>query len=112
MITGSEFQVLYAFLDVYWTIFLNTLALPRYTSTYFEDILTQHIKPEILERLEHASLLKLNLLLHIAKYCFPYTCEDDLQKEFEEHPYLRLFSDSKQTIFVPNQIFQKINSGL
>ena len=62
MITGSEFQVLYAFLDVYWTIFLNTLALPRYTSTYFEDILTQHIKPEILERLEHASLLKLNLL--------------------------------------------------
>ncbi len=47
------------FLDVYWTIFLNTLALPRYTSTYFEDILTQHIKPEILERLEHASLLKI-----------------------------------------------------
>lgn len=83
MITGSEFQVLYAFLDVYWTIFLNTLALPRYTSTYFEDILTQHIKPEILERLEHASLLKLNLLLHIAKYRFPYTCEDDLQKNLK-----------------------------
>ena len=39
--------------------------------------------------MEHASLLKLNL--HIAKYRFPYTCEDDLQKEFEEHPYLRLF---------------------
>ncbi|MGH2285485.1 helix-turn-helix domain-containing protein, partial [Enterococcus faecalis] len=57
VITGSEFQVLYAFLDVYWSIFLNTLALPRYTSTYFQDILTQHIKPEILERLEHGSLL-------------------------------------------------------
>lgn len=107
VITGSEFQVLYAFLDVYWTIFLNTLALPRYTSTYFEDILTQHIKPEILERLEHASLLKLNLLLHIAKYRFPYTCEDDLQKEFEEHPYLRLFSDSKQTIFCSQSNFSE-----
>nr|WP_202536427.1 helix-turn-helix domain-containing protein [Enterococcus faecalis] len=107
VIKGTEFQVIYAFLDVYWTIFLNTLALPKYTSTYFEDILTQHIKPEILERLEFASRLKLNLLLHIAKYRFPYTCEVELQKEFEKHPYLSLYSEPTQTIFCCQSDFSK-----
>ena len=99
VISGTEFQVLYAFLDVYWTIFLNLLSLPRYTSKYFKNILSEHIKPEISERLELASQLKLNLLLHISNYRFPYTSEDYLEKDMEQKSYLTLYSEPELNIF-------------
>ncbi|WP_165005948.1 MULTISPECIES: helix-turn-helix domain-containing protein [unclassified Enterococcus] len=101
-LSGTEIQILYCLLDVYWNIFSSTATL-----FYQEDrqmiglTLSTYFKKEVLERLSVGMVDKLYLLLKICRESFPATTSGAVQKEFENYAYIDFFIDPIVDILRP-----------
>lgn len=92
IISGTEVQIQYCFLDVYWNIFSNT-SFPyskelTHSMTYE---LSTYFKKELLVALSGCMKEKLFLLLKICQENFPVTSLKNIQKEFEEYEHIEYF---------------------
>ncbi|MDV2933832.1 helix-turn-helix domain-containing protein [Enterococcus faecalis] len=104
IITGTEFQIHYFFLDTYWTIFL-TLPELDLSHGYSTNLLNQHINWSILKKLGSVSQLKLALLLQITDSRYPFPVESNIAHDLKEHPYLKNFSEQSLTLFADYSSF-------
>ncbi|MGN8981152.1 helix-turn-helix domain-containing protein [Enterococcus villorum] len=89
IISGTEVQIQYCFLDVYWNIF-STTSFP-YTKDTDQSMnyeLTAYFKKSLLAALSGGMKEKLFLLLKICRENFPVTSLKTVQKELKEHKYI------------------------
>ncbi|EOH70721.1 helix-turn-helix domain-containing protein [Enterococcus hirae] len=89
IVAGTEVQIQYCFLDVYWNIFSNTsvpYGMETPQSITYE--LTTYFKQELLDALSGGMKEKLFLLLKICVENFPVTSLKNVQREFKEYDYI------------------------
>lgn len=99
-IVGTEIQIQYCLLDVYWTIFSNTrLPLKKGRSFDVHQFVSIYLKKEALNRLTSSQLDKVVLMLILCTDNFPYTSLEKLQKELAEHPYNQVLLDPTIDVF-------------
>ena len=84
-ITGSEIQLHYCLLNIYWTIYTNT----QLTTSDSSRLLRQAFKPSLLT--DNGQLDKLAVLLDLFQRNYPYKSLPLIQAELAEHPHCRLF---------------------
>ena len=100
---GTEIQIQYCFLDVYWNIFANTSS--PYTNESEQAIaytLNAYFKKDLLIALNGGMIDKLFLLLKICQENFPATTLKNIQKEFKEHDYFEYLVDPIFDLLHPN----------
>lgn len=94
LITGSEFQIQYCILDVYWNIFSNTSRpFQKESEETVAYILNRYFKKGMLASLNGGLMDKLYLLLKICTTNFPYTSRKEIQQVIKEHPDSLVFLD-------------------
>ncbi|MBO0462178.1 helix-turn-helix domain-containing protein [Enterococcus sp. DIV1298c] len=103
IITGSEIQIQYCFLDVYWTIFANT-SLPYHQEEpeQINATLYMYLKKEVLEGMNGGVLDKLYLLLNLCQDNFPMTSLENVQKELSQFTYIDLLIQPDVDILKPD----------
>lgn len=103
ILSGTEVQIQYCFLDVYWNIFANTSFPysnePEQTIAY---TLNAYFKKDLLIALNGGMIDKLYLLLKICQENFPATTLKNVQKEFTEHGYIEYLVDPVFDLLHPN----------
>lgn len=103
IITGSEVQIQYCFLDVYWTIFANT-SLPYHKEEPKKIDYTLHVffKKELLDGMNGGVVDKLYLLLKLCQDNFPMTSLENVQKELSQFKYIDLLIEPDVDILNPD----------
>ena len=94
VITGTELQIQYCFLDVYWTIFANTtLPYGEEEKMTIDFTLNTYFKKDLLESMNGGMTDKLYLILKICHYNFPMTSLENVQKELSQFQYIHRLVD-------------------
>lgn len=94
LVTGSEFQIQYCILDVYWNIFSNTSRpFQKESEETVAYMLNRYFKKGMLISLNGGLMDKLYLLLKICTTNFPYTSRKAIQQVIKEHPDSLVFLD-------------------
>lgn len=94
IIAGTEIQIQYCFLDVYWNIFSNTsFPYSKETTQSITYELTTYFKKDLLSALSGGMKEKLFLLLKVCQENFPVTSLKNVQKEFAEYEFIEFFID-------------------
>lgn len=94
LVTGSEFQIQYCILDVYWNIFSNTSRpFQKESEETVAYMLNRYFKKGMLASLNGGLMDKLYLLLKICTTNFPYTSRKEIQQVIHEHPDSLVFLD-------------------
>lgn len=87
LVSGSEFQIQYCILDVYWNIFSNTSRpFQKENDEAVAYMLNHYFKKSMLISLNGGLMDKLWLLLKICTTNFPYTSRKAIQQTIQEHP--------------------------
>lgn len=94
LVTGSEFQIQYCILDVYWNIFSNTSRpFQKESEESVAYMLNRYFKKGMLISLNGGLMDKLYLLLKICTTNFPYTSIKEIQQVIQTYPESVVFLD-------------------
>lgn len=101
-IIGTEVQIQYCLLDVYWTIFANT-SLPFYKSGIdIHQFVSSYLKKELIPRLSSGQLDKIALLLILCTENFPYTSLEKMQDDLAKSNNNKIFLNPVIDAFMPS----------
>ncbi len=91
-ITGTEIQIQYCMLDIYWNIFSNTSTLYQEDNkSAINSTLHTFFKKNLLQNLTNGMDEKLYLLLKICLTNFPVTSNKELKNTLDAHPIVNSF---------------------
>lgn len=91
-ITGSEVQLHYCILDIYWNIHSNIdLHADKEQSQLVYSTLNIYVKKETIQNLEGGMLDKLFLLIHLCLRNFPISSIEMIRKQLKATPNSELF---------------------
>ncbi len=103
IISGTEVQIQYCFLDVYWNIFSNTsFPFTKEKEQTMAYTLNVYFKKELLIAMNGGMIDKLFLLLKICQNNFPATSLKNVQKEFKEQGHIDYLVDPVFDLLHPN----------
>lgn len=101
-IHGTEIQIQYCLLDVYWTIFANTSLPFNKDSIDVYQFVSTYLKKELIPRLSSGQLDKIALLLILCTENFPYSSLKKVQEDLANSENSRIFLNPMIDAFNPS----------
>lgn len=101
-ITGTEIQIQYCLLDVYWTIFANTRLPFNKSGIDIQQFVSTYLKKDLIPRLSSGQLDKIALLLVLCTENYPYSSLEKVKHDLVESKNNRVFLDPAIDAFKPS----------